>query len=123
MNPVRNVARASSPAGSGGVSPPGKGVQARRDLWQLSSLKSGLETQSEPRRIILAGLQGSGKPPPSGKLARSLQKQGRTPLLVAAEVSRPAAMDQLETLGKQLDLPVFVRKGETDVLRIARDAL
>ena len=56
-------------------------------------------------------------------MARLLHKQARTPLLVAADVYRPAAMDQLETLGKQLDLPVFVRKGETDVLKIARDAL
>jgi signal recognition particle subunit SRP54 len=51
-----------------------------------------------------------------------LHKQARTPLLVAADVYRPAAMDQLETLGKQLDLPVFVMKGETDVLKIARNA-
>jgi signal recognition particle subunit SRP54 len=52
-----------------------------------------------------------------------LQKQGRQPLLVAADVYRPAAMDQLETLGKQLDVPVLVKRGETDVLKIAREAL
>jgi signal recognition particle subunit SRP54 len=52
-----------------------------------------------------------------------LLKQGRTPLLVACDVYRPAAMDQLETLGKQLQIPVFVRKGETDVMKIARQAL
>jgi signal recognition particle subunit SRP54 len=50
-------------------------------------------------------------------------KQGRLPLLVAADVYRPAAMDQLETLAKQLELPVYVHKGETDVLKIAREAL
>jgi signal recognition particle subunit SRP54 len=71
----------------------------------------------------MVGLHGSGKTTSSGKLARLLQKQGRTPLLVAADVYRPAAMEQLETLGKQLGLPVFVRKGETDVLKIAREAL
>ena len=58
----------------------------------------------------------------SRKLARLLRKQGRSPLLVAADVYRPAAMDQLATLGKQLDLPVFVKPGEKDVLRIGREA-
>src|ERR1017187_2641463 len=70
-----------------------------------------------------AGLHGSGKTTSSGKLGRLLHKQGRTPLLVAVDVYRPAAMEQLETLGKQLDLPVFALKGETDVLKIAREAL
>jgi signal recognition particle subunit SRP54 len=64
-----------------------------------------------------------GKTTSSAKLARLLHKQGRTPLLVAADVYRPAAMDQLEKLGQQLELPVFVMKGETDVLKIAREAL
>jgi signal recognition particle GTPase len=71
----------------------------------------------------MVGLHGAGKTTSSGKLARLIQKQGRQPLLVAADVYRPAAMDQLETLGKQLDLPVFVKRGETDVLKIAREAL
>jgi signal recognition particle subunit SRP54 len=71
----------------------------------------------------MVGLHGSGKTTSSGKLARLLQKQGRTPLLVAADVYRPAAMEQLEKLGQQLEIPVFVRKGETDVLKIAREAL
>jgi signal recognition particle subunit SRP54 len=71
----------------------------------------------------MVGLHGSGKTTSSGKLARLLQKQGRLPLLVGADVNRPAAMDQLETLGTQLGLPVFVHKGETDVLKIAREAL
>ncbi len=71
----------------------------------------------------MVGLHGSGKTTSSGKLARLLHKQGRSPLLVAADVYRPAAMDQLETLGKQLDLPVFLKRGETDVLKIAREAL
>jgi signal recognition particle subunit SRP54 len=68
-------------------------------------------------------LHGSGKTTSSGKLARLLKKQGRAPLLVAADVYRPAAMDQLDTLGKQLDVPVFVKRGETDVLKIGREAL
>src|SRR3954453_8619522 len=71
----------------------------------------------------MVGLHGAGKTTSSGKLARLLHKQGRAPMLVAADVYRPAAMDQLATLGEQLGIPVFVRKGETDVLKIARDAI
>jgi len=71
----------------------------------------------------MVGLHGAGKTTSSGKLAKLLLKQGRLPLLVAADVYRPAAMDQLETLGKQLGIPVFLKRGETDVLKIAREAL
>jgi signal recognition particle subunit SRP54 len=89
----------------------------------LGSSNAGLTLAGNPTCLMMVGLHGSGKTTSSGKLARLLQKQGRTPLLVAADVYRPAAMEQLETLGKQLGLPVFVRKGETDVLKIAREAL
>ena len=71
----------------------------------------------------MVGLHGAGKTTSAGKLAKLLLKQGRTPLLVAADVYRPAAMDQLETLGKQIEIPVFLKRGETDVLKIAREAL
>ncbi len=73
--------------------------------------------------ILMCGLHGSGKTTTSAKLARFLVKQGRLPLLVAADVYRPAAMEQLATLGAKIDVPVFVLKGETDVLKIAREAL
>jgi signal recognition particle subunit SRP54 len=89
----------------------------------LGSQNAGLNLGGNPSCILMIGLHGSGKTTSSGKLARLLQKQGRQPLLVAADVNRPAAMDQLETLGKQLELPVFVKRGETDVLKIAREAL
>src|SRR5215472_14326489 len=89
----------------------------------LGSQNAGLNLNGNPSAIMMVGLHGSGKTTSSGKLGRLLLKQGRTPLLVAADVYRPAAMDQLETLGKQLELPVFLRRGETDVLRIAREAL
>lgn len=89
----------------------------------LGSSNAALNLTAEPSSIMLVGLHGSGKTTTSGKLARLLNKQGRTPLLVAADVYRPAAMDQLATLGEQLSLPVFVKKGETDVLKIAREAL
>jgi signal recognition particle subunit SRP54 len=89
----------------------------------LGSANAGLSLSGNPSCILMVGLHGSGKTTSSGKLARLLHKQGRAPLLVAADVYRPAAMDQLETLGQQIHLPVFVRRGETDVLKIAREAL
>src|SRR6184192_636997 len=60
-----------------------------------------------PTVIVLAGLQGSGKTTTAAKLANVLRKQGRRPLLVAADVHRPAAIEQLRTLGKQLGIPVM----------------
>ena len=89
----------------------------------LGSTNAGLNLSGSPSSILMVGLHGSGKTTSSGKLARLLQKQGRQPLLVAADANRPAAMDQLETLGKQIEIPVFVKRGETDVLKIAREAL
>ncbi len=82
----------------------------------LGSQNAGLNLGSNPTCILMVGLHGSGKTTSSGKLARLLQKQGRQPLLVAADVYRPAAMDQLETLGKQLDIPVFVKRPLTPAL-------
>ena len=78
----------------------------------LGSSNSGLISTGNPSCLMLVGLHGSGKTTSGGKLARWLQKQGRTPLLVAADVYRPAAMDQLETLAKQLELPSYVKRGE-----------
>jgi len=89
----------------------------------LGSTNAGLNLSGNPSSILMVGLHGSGKTTSSGKLARLLQKQGRQPLLVAADANRPAAMDQLETLGKQIEIPVFIKRGETDVLKIAREAL
>src|SRR5262249_9551528 len=84
---------------------------------------ASIQLSGNPSCVLMVGLHGSGKTTSSGKLGRLLHKQGRTPLLVAADVYRPAAMDQLEKLGQQLQLPVFARKAEKDVLRIARHAL
>src|SRR5437660_6704074 len=89
----------------------------------LGAQNAVLQLSGNPTCLMMVGLHGSGKTTSSGKLARLLQKQGRAPLLVAADVYRPAAMDQLETLGRQLEVPAFVLKGETDVLRIAQQAL
>jgi signal recognition particle subunit SRP54 len=89
----------------------------------LGSQNASLNLTGSPSSILMVGLHGSGKTTSSGKLARLLQKQGRQPLLVAADVYRPAAMEQLETLGKQIEIPVFLKRGETDVLKIAREAM
>jgi signal recognition particle subunit SRP54 len=71
---------------------------------------------------MMVGLHGCGKTTTCGKLAKLLTKQGRKPLLVACDVYRPAAIDQLEMLGKQLQIPVFSLRGETDVVKIAKQA-
>src|SRR5579863_5627688 len=89
----------------------------------LGSSNASLNLSGNPACVLMAGLHGSGKTTSSAKLAKYLLKQGRTPLLVAADVYRPAAMDQLETLARQIEIPAFVQKGETDVIKIARGAL
>lgn len=89
----------------------------------LGSENSGLQMAKKgPSVIMMVGLHGSGKTTSSGKLANLLKKDGKRPMLVAADVYRPAAMDQLETLGKQIDIPVHVQKGEKDVIKIAKKA-
>ena len=76
--------------------------------------------QGNPAVIALVGLQGSGKTTSAAKLAKHLIRQGRRPLLVAADPYRPAAADQLETLGRALDVPVHRAPAGTPVVDIAR---
>jgi signal recognition particle subunit SRP54 len=76
-----------------------------------------------PTVILLAGLQGSGKTTTAAKLAKRLLREGRQPLLAALDVYRPAAIDQLETLGRQVNVPVFADRGEKNVAKLARRAL
>ena len=82
-----------------------------------------LELSGNPAIILLVGLQGSGKTTTSAKLARNLRKSGRQPLLVACDVYRPAAIAQLQVLGKQLDIPVFADEANQDVVQIAQAAI
>ena len=79
-------------------------------------------SDSPPSVIMLAGLQGSGKTTQAAKLALRLKEQGRRSMLVAADVYRPAAIEQLQTLGAQIDLPVF-SEPKGDPVQIARDAV
>jgi signal recognition particle subunit SRP54 len=76
-----------------------------------------------PSVVVLVGLQGSGKTTSAAKLARLMVKQGRRPIMVAADPYRPAAADQLQTLGKSLDVPVFRAATGTTVLAIAQGGL
>jgi signal recognition particle subunit SRP54 len=76
-----------------------------------------------PQILMMVGLQGSGKTTHSGKIALHLRKQGRNPLLVAADVQRPAAVKQLQTLGKQIDITVYDEGTDNTPVNIARNAL
>src|SRR5699024_11566360 len=73
-----------------------------------------------PTVIMMSGLQGAGKTTTTGKIANLLRKQyNKKPLLVAADIYRPAAVQQLQTIGKQLDLPVFEMGTETNPVEIS----
>ncbi len=89
----------------------------------LGSENKPLNLEGNPNIIVMFGLQGSGKTTTSGKLALQLRKKGKKPLLIAADVYRPAAIQQLVSLGKQVSIPVFTLEGSTDVLEICRQGL
>jgi signal recognition particle subunit SRP54 len=88
----------------------------------MGSGDSRLAFGKPPTVILLAGLQGSGKTTASAKLALKLRKEGRKPALVAADLQRPAAIDQLETLGRQLQIPVY-RSDTKDPVEAAKKGL
>jgi signal recognition particle subunit SRP54 len=81
------------------------------------------EAKPGPTVLMLVGLQGSGKTTLAAKLALYLRKKGKRPLLVAADIYRPAAITQLESLGRQLNIPVYSEGTEADPADIARNAL
>ena len=79
--------------------------------FMLGEAQEGIQFSPRPPTVIMmVGLQGSGKTTASAKLARLLKSKGRSPLLVAADVYRPAAIDQLEILGEQIEVPVFAQR-------------
>ena len=95
---------------------------------ELAELMGGTEEEldlsNKPTVILIAGLQGSGKTTFSGKLANFLKtKKGRNPLLVAADIYRPAAMDQLKVLGEQIKVPVYSEPENKDAVAIAQNAI
>lgn len=91
-----------------------------RTLGEPGRLNLGAQS---PAVIMLVGLQGAGKTTMAGKLALHLRKQGRRPLLVAADVYRPAAINQLQTLGKQLDIPVYSEGVQADPVAICANGV
>lgn len=87
----------------------------------LGERREGLKISTVPPTIVMmVGLQGSGKTTTAGKLARKLTLEGKTTRLIAADVYRPAAIDQLETLGQQLNVPVYSDRTTKDVVKIAK---
>lgn len=76
-----------------------------------------------PTIIMMVGLQGAGKTTSAGKLGLMFKKQGKHPLMVAADIYRPAAIKQLQVLGSQIDIPVFAKEDCKDAVRIANDAI
>lgn len=95
---------------------------------ELTQLMGGTQSKlivadKPPTIIMLVGLQGAGKTTMTGKLAKTLAKQGRRPLLVAADIYRPAAIKQLQVLGERLEIPVFTMGNQTSPVDIAKAAL
>jgi signal recognition particle subunit SRP54 len=94
---------------------------------ELTALLGGDQSPlnlEKPARVLMVGLNGAGKTTSSAKLALHLKKQGRAPLLFACDLYRPAAIEQLASLGRQIGVPVYTPPpGETDLLKTARAAL
>ncbi len=95
---------------------------------ELTDLMGGTQSRinmspQPPTIIMMAGLQGAGKTTSAGKLGLSLKKQGKRPLLVAADIYRPAAIKQLQVLGEQLDIPVFAMEAGNDAVTIAKESV
>lgn len=95
---------------------------------ELTALMGGTQSRinmspQPPTILMMVGLQGAGKTTSVGKLGLALKKQGKRPLLVADDIYRPAAITQLEVIGKQLSLPVFKKEGCKDAVEIANEAI
>ncbi len=89
----------------------------------LGSRQADLDLSGSPAVIAMVGLQGSGKTTSAGKLALKLKGRGRYPLLVAADLTRPAAVSQLKTLGRQIGVPVFDPGSRRDAVEVAREGV
>ena len=89
----------------------------------LGPVDPSLHLRGEVTVLMLCGLQGSGKTTTCGKLASLLKENKTTPLLVAADLQRPAAIDQLEVIGQQLGVPVFADKTAKDPVKLCQEAV
>jgi signal recognition particle subunit SRP54 len=100
------------------------GIVNEELIQTLGAERVPLRTADRPPQILMmVGLNGAGKTTHTGKLALHLRKQGRNPLMVAADVYRPAAINQLQALGRQIDMPVYEEGTKADPVDIARNAL
>ncbi len=95
---------------------------------ELTELLGGTQSRitiapKPPTIIMLVGLQGAGKTTTAAKLAKKLKSQGKSPLMVAGDVYRPAAITQLQVLGQELDIPVYTEEGSKDPVQIAQNAV
>ena len=95
---------------------------------ELTELLGGTQSRitiapKPPTIIMLVGLQGAGKTTTAAKLAKKLKSQGKSPLMVAGDVYRPAAITQLQVLGQELDIPVYTEEGSKDPVQIAKNAV
>lgn len=95
---------------------------------ELTELLGGTQSRitiapKPPMIIMLVGLQGAGKTTTAAKLAKKLKSQGKSPLMVAGDVYRPAAITQLQVLGQELDIPVYTEEGSKDPVQIAKNAV
>lgn len=89
----------------------------------LGGQKIDISLSGNPAVILIAGLQGSGKTTFSGKLALSLKKQGKNPMLIAGDVYRPAAVNQLKVIGEQIEVPVFSEEGNKSPVDLANKGI
>jgi signal recognition particle subunit SRP54 len=89
----------------------------------MGGAKEEIQLKGDPSVILISGLQGSGKTTFSGKLGTYLKKQGRQVLLVACDIYRPAAIEQLKTLGEQIGIEVYAEPGNKNALEIASNAI
>ncbi len=107
------------------VSPGDQFIKAIHDelILLMGADESELDLKGHPSVIMLCGLQGSGKTTHSAKIALYLKKKNKKVLLAACDLQRPAAVEQLQTLAKSIDVPVFVKEGEKDPRVVAKQAL
>ncbi|HVA47015.1 MAG TPA: signal recognition particle receptor subunit alpha, partial [Pirellulales bacterium] len=89
----------------------------------MGPVDHSLHLRADVTVLMLCGLQGSGKTTTCGKLGRMIQSRGRKPLLVAADLQRPAAVHQLQVIGEQLGLPVYAEEGATDPVAVCQNAV
>jgi len=99
------------------------GIVHQELINTLGPVDPSLHLRGEVTTLMLCGLQGSGKTTTCGKLVRLIQQGGKKTLLVAADLQRPAAIEQLHVLGEQVETPVYSEKGATDPIKVCQNAV